>query len=221
MVPRPRPLFGPPLPPVMFLSRIIKPDDSIPWDIVCRVNITETLGGVRAACCVCVCACRTSFRCELRTFGFPFGGASRLDESTLSEGHPLAPSASSSPCRPTLLTPSPDTSRTFARTYGHNSSVLFARGVASTIRAHSLARSPNVAVVNARVLIHAAIFLHASMFGSRVCRWPSLHLPSFLPSFPLIPIPLSQPSLFAGCPTSRPGRTGGGRALDLDSELRI
>lgn len=49
------------------------------------------------------------------------------------------------PARPLSL---PDTSRTFARTYGHNSSVLFARGVARA-RIVAAAASPPC-----RVLIH-------------------------------------------------------------------
>lgn len=81
---------------VIFLSRIIKPDDSIPRDIVCRVNITKTLRGRRRASrrvlAAFIHAVRGSFWYELRTFGFPFGDASRLDESTLSEGHPRRPS---------------------------------------------------------------------------------------------------------------------------------
>lgn len=57
---------------VILLSRIIKPDDSIPRDIVCRVNITKTLRGRRRAPCwlhlytLCVEASDTS--CELLGF---------------------------------------------------------------------------------------------------------------------------------------------------------
>lgn len=102
---------------VILLSRIIKPDDSIPRDIVCRVNITKTLRGRRRARAGCIYI-RCAWKLPIRAANFwvsiwrcvPIG---RIDI-----------------VRGSLPAPLPDTSRTFARTYGHNSTVLFARGIA-------------------------------------------------------------------------------------------
>lgn len=90
---------------VIFLSRIIKPRRFYPagYCLSCKYyqNTSRRVGGVRprarvtAAVSMCIvymymrCTWWTSFRyTSCKTFGFPFGGASRLDGSTLSEGHP-------------------------------------------------------------------------------------------------------------------------------------
>lgn len=101
---------------VIFLSRIIKPDDSIPRDIVCRVNITETLRGRRWAHVTparCVCMAGSVLPIRVANFWVSIWRRVPIGRIDVVRGLSLAP----------LL----DTSRTFAWTYEHNSSVLFAR----------------------------------------------------------------------------------------------
>lgn len=73
--------------------------------------------------------------------------------------------------------PLPDTSRTFARTYGHNSSVLFARGVACEGR--SPRRNPlSHALIHSYMYIRCATLLQGYgpclPISSTLCRIPLL-----------------------------------------------
>lgn len=92
---------------VILLSRIIKPDDSIPRDIVCRVNITKTLRGQATLAGRCIYTSPRAWRlpipcCELLGFHL----AARPDW-TNRHCQRVIP----------LPAPHPNTSRTFARTY--------------------------------------------------------------------------------------------------------